>query len=62
MRLVILCICTMALVSCSTTRSLERIKLDYELELLWADYNYKADSLWNQYQNKISVDTPSPTE
>ena len=52
----------MALVSCSTTRSLERIKLDYELELLWADYNYKADSLWIEYQNKISVDTPSPTD
>ena len=62
MRLVILCICAMALVSCGTTRSLERIKLDYELELLWADYNYKADSLWIEYQNKISVDTPSPTE
>lgn len=62
MRLVILCICAMALVSCGTTHSLERAKLDYELDQLWSEYNYKADSIWIQYNNTISVDTPSLTD
>ena len=66
MRLVILCICAMALVSCGTTHSLvytmERAKLDYELDQLWSEYNYKADSIWIQYNNTISVDDPSPTD
>jgi len=54
MRLVILCICAMALVSCSTTRSLEQIQLDYELNKLWIEYEYKADSLINNYyENKL---------
>jgi hypothetical protein len=66
MRLVILCICVIALGSCGTTHSLERAKLDYELDQLWSEYNYKADSIWIQYQNRlpdnISVDDPSPTD
>jgi uncharacterized lipoprotein YehR (DUF1307 family) len=50
----ILCICTMALVSCGTTRSLEQIQLDYELNKLWIEYEYKADSLIiNYYENKL---------
>jgi len=49
MRLVILCICVMALGSCSTTHSLERIKRDYELDKLWIEYEYKSDSLIIQY-------------
>ncbi len=49
MRLVIICICAMALVSCSTTHSLERAKLDYELDQLWSEYEYKADSILIQY-------------
>ncbi len=51
MRLVIICICAMALGSCGTTHSLERAKLDYELDQLWSEYNYKADSLIIKYNN-----------
>jgi|DEB0MinimDraft_4_1074332.scaffolds.fasta_scaffold00932_4 uncharacterized protein YceK len=62
MKYLIILICIIALGSCGTTRSLERAKLDYELDQLWSEYNYKADSIWIQYNNTISVDAPSLTE
>ena len=52
MKYLIILICIIALGSCGTTRSLERAKLDYQLDQLWSEYEYKADSIWIQYHNK----------
>ncbi len=58
MRLVIICICIIAgLGSCGTTHSLERAKLDYELDQLWSEYVYKTDSLIIQYNKSKSEPT-----
>ena len=52
MKYLIILICIIALGSCGTTRSLERAKLAYQLDQLWSEYEYKADSIWIQYHNK----------
>lgn len=50
MKYLIILICIIALGSCGTTYNLERAKLDYQLDQLWSEYNYKADSLIIQYR------------
>tara|TARA_Y100001973_G_C5060504_1_gene262442 strand:+ start:163 stop:351 length:189 start_codon:yes stop_codon:yes gene_type:complete len=39
--------------SCSTSKITQRqIKINYELDKLYIDYNYKRDSLINEYYTK----------
>ena len=50
--LVVLFILAVCLVSCGTPRNLKQIQLDYELDKLWIEYEYKADSLINNYYER----------
>ena len=56
--LVVLFVLAVCLTSCSTSHSLERVKLDYQLDQLWSEYEYKADSILIQY-NKSRRDFPN---
>jgi len=38
--------------SCGTSQlTQEQIKINYELDILWIDYQYKSDSLINKFYN-----------
>ena len=63
----ILIVLAIGLTSCGTTRSagefeisfisnIQDAKLDYEMEKLWIEYNYKVDTLLNSYyENKAAI-------
>ena len=39
--------------SCGTTQlTQEQIKINYELDILWIDYQYESDSLVNEFYKK----------
>jgi len=41
---------TMLMCSCGTSQlTQEQIKINYELDKLWIDYQYKSDSLINKF-------------
>ncbi len=45
-----LIVVTMLMCSCGTSQlTQEQIKINYELDKLWIDYQYKSDSLINKF-------------
>tara|TARA_B100000900_G_scaffold363627_1_gene337746 strand:- start:1071 stop:1283 length:213 start_codon:yes stop_codon:yes gene_type:complete len=45
-----LIVVTMLMCSCGTSKlTQEQIKINYELDKLWIDYQYKSDSLINKF-------------
>ena len=51
--IILLVIIIMAMTSCGTSNLTQKqIKIDYELSKLWIDYQYKSDSLINEYYKK----------
>tara|TARA_R100001443_G_scaffold115_2_gene446 strand:+ start:969 stop:1181 length:213 start_codon:yes stop_codon:yes gene_type:complete len=45
-----LIVLTMLMCSCGTSQlTQEQIKINYELDKLWIDYQYKSDSLINKF-------------
>ena len=45
-----LIVVTMLMCSCGTSQlTQEQIKINYELDRLWIDYQYKSDSLINKF-------------
>lgn len=57
----ILIVLAIGLTSCSTTRNIQDAKLNYEMEKLWIEYNYKVDTLLNSYyENKAAIQGANP--
>lgn len=47
--LIVLFVLAVCLVSCGTPRNLEQIRIEYEMNKLWDEYQYKSDSLIIEY-------------
>jgi len=49
---VVLMTLLLSMSSCGTSQlTQEQIKINYELDILWIDYQYKSDSLINKFYN-----------
>ena len=53
MKKIILSIVVLTMFSCGTSQLTQKqVKINYELDKLWIDYQYKSDSLINEFYKK----------
>ena len=53
MKKIAISILVLTTVSCSVSQlTQEQIKINYELDILWIEYQYKTDSLVNEFYKK----------